>query len=107
MEKKPLKINVALFPGYMDILLSFDFPEVLHKLLQFGVHNQNGSFLVSSASVFSTFHFYYILRTLPKDIQVPSVDPVRTGAIIYIFHSHRMTESVDSVRVWEMPLEII
>lgn len=104
---KTLKIKLALFPGYMHILLSVRFPEALCKLLQFGVRNQNVSFLVSSAVFFSTFHFYYIIRTLPKDTQVFSVDPVRTGTIIYIFHSHRMIESVDSVRVWEVPLDIV
>lgn len=63
-----------------------------------GVHSQKVSFLVSFAGFFSTFGFYYIVYILPKDPQVLSVNLVMTGTIIYIFHSHRMTESVDSVQ---------
>lgn len=98
-SNKPLKINLALFPGYMDVLLSVHFPEHFISYFSYlGVHNQKVSFLVSSAGFFITFGFYYIVCTLPKDPQVLSVNPVMTGTIIYIFHSHRMTESVDSVQ---------
>lgn len=99
MEKtKPnqtLKINSALHPSYMGILLPVHLSEAFGKLLQFGVHKQNVSFLVSSTVFFSTFNFYNIVCPLPREIRVLSVDPVSTGTIIYIFHSHRMTKSMD------------
>lgn len=105
MEKTQQPENkFDIIPGYMDILLSVHFPEALHKLLQFGVHNQNASLLASG--FFSTFHFCYIVHTLPENTQVLSVHPLRSGTI-YIFPSHRMTEPVDSARAWEVSLETI
>lgn len=92
---KPLQINLALLPGYMDILLSVHFPEAFLKLIQ----SLRCSQLKCQLPCFLCIcHFCYLAHTLPKDTQVLSVDPVRTGTVIYILHSHRMTASVDSVQ---------
>lgn len=93
-----LKINSALHPSYMDILLSVHLSEAFGKLFQLGDHKQNVSFLVCSAGFFNTFSFYDIVCPLPRDTHLLFADPVRAGTIIYIFHSHRMTKSMDSVQ---------